>query len=513
VANQEMFTSVHYVDLSFDIPNNKVLLNLNEDYSDYKPLPEIGERLSKGQILAKIKTVASEGFDDVIFEPIKEEVVSEDCVISDIKIYANKWNESFAQFNEYIQKKKDEQKNKRTTIIQKLEQFLTKDELEKFLGTLDIHKTEKTNSNYKVKGETIDGIRVEITAIYERKISLGDKLGNRHGNKGIISIIVPEEKMPVLPDGRKVEVVINPLGVPSRMNIGQLFELHLGMAVTELKRTVKQMFDTDQKDKIYEYVLGFIQLIDKTENHNYTEQMRKMFESVPVDRFVESISNFFVIQPPFESIGPAGLRQALAYTKADYEYKLFDPISQRHFENDIAVGSMYFLKLNHIAEDKISSRGIGPYSVKTAQPLGGKSRKGGQRLGEMEMWAVIAHGCEKNLNEFITVKSDSIRLRNKYISDKMGNSDLLMDSDDDSVSQSLRLLQTNLKSLGLDYYIYDGTQEIHAESEVVQPPVQVIEPVAESAMDLFSHPFGDEKVVYDKSLVEKDDSGEEMIDE
>ncbi|MEI6732311.1 MAG: hypothetical protein WCK90_06565, partial [archaeon] len=150
------------------------------------------------------------------------------------------------------------------------------------------------------------------------------------------------------------------------------------------------------------------------------------------------------------------LNQALQYTNTPFELEIFDPISGKKIQNTVACGFMYFMKLNHIAQDKISYRGIGPYSAKTSQPLGGKSRKGGQRLGEMEIWAVIAHGAEKNLNEFISVKSDSIKLRNKYISEMMCNSDLLLDSDDDEVPQSLRLLQTNLKSIGLDYELYDN---------------------------------------------------------
>lgn len=456
LVKNDTFTSIHYIDLSFDLTPNKVLLNLDSNYENYKPLPNLYEKLRMGDIYAKIKSVSSEGFDDVIFEPVTEEIAEEECVVTDIRIYANKWNTSFPQYDNFIKKMIVDQKKRKTDIIEILSKHLTKDELEKYLSILEINKSEKNTTSYKVKGESVDGIRIEITAMYERKISIGDKIGNRHGNKGIISAIVPEDKMPILADGRRVEVIINPLGIVSRMNIGQLYELHLSMALMNLKKKVTEMYEQKKnKNEIYNYILEFIKIIDKTENHNYTDQMKLFFENIHIDDFMKNLHNFFIIQPPFESIHGPELQRAMKYTETSFEYEIFDPVLNKKIENTIGVGYQYFLKLNHIAKDKISYRGIGPYSAKTSQPLGGKSRKGGQRLGEMEMWAVIAHGAEKNLNEFTSTKSDSIKMRNKYISDKIGNSELLLDSDDDSVSQSLRLLQTNLKTLGLNFFLHD----------------------------------------------------------
>jgi DNA-directed RNA polymerase subunit beta len=236
----------------------------------------------------------------------------------------------------------------------------------------------------------------------------------------------------------------------------------------DLKKKITEMYEQKiSKNEIFTYILEYIKIIDKTENSNYTEQMRKFFENITIDDFMKNLHNFFIIQPPFESIGMVELMKAMEYTKTPFEYEVFDPVEGKKVDGTIAVGYHYFLKLNHIAKDKISYRGIGPYSAKTSQPLGGKSRKGGQRLGEMEMWAVIAHGAEKNLNEFISTKSDSIKMRNKYISDKIGNTELLLESDDDAVSQSLRLLQTNLKTLGLDYFLHEDD-----DKKIVSPPVQ-----------------------------------------
>ena len=527
LVDEDYFTSVHYVDLVLEFESNKVLINLNDNYQTYQPLPEVGQVLHKGDIYAKIKSINTDGFDDVLFEPIIEESVPEDCKIVDIKVYANKWNKCFPQFDQYIQEMIKNQKGKKSEIIKKLSSLLTKDELDKLINVLEINQTEK--NNYKIKGDYIDGVRVEITAVYERKVTVGDKIGNRHGNKGVISKIVPIDQMPTLPDGRKAEIIINPLGIISRMNVGQVYEAHLSMSLVDLKKHVRKMFEEKKTTKeIYSYVLEYIKIIDKTENNNYTDQMKKMFETLPIKNFMDGLDNFFVIQPPFESITWGELDKAMKYTNTPYEYRIFDPISGKEIQNSIMCGFMYFMKLNHIACDKVSYRGVGPYSAKTSQPLGGKSRKGGQRLGEMEIWAVIGHDAEKNLNEFISVKSDSIKMRNKYISEMMCNSDLLLDSDDDEVPQALRLLQTNLKSIGLDYELYESDAKFVSEpiedddetekaimnlkrvlesdggknissSDVVKPleiPSSILE---------IGTSFGEKKIVYDESFIAEEE--------
>jgi DNA-directed RNA polymerase beta subunit len=521
LVNEDTFTSVHYVDLTIELTPNKVLMNLQDNYNDYRPLPEIGQRLTKGDIYAKIKAIDTDGFEDVIFEPMGEEVAPENCIIADIKVYANKWNKSFPQYDKFIQEMIKRRKGRKNEIVEKLSSYLTKDELDKLIDVLEMNQTEK--NNFKIKGDSIDGLRIEITAIYERKISVGDKIGNRHGNKGIVSRIVPHEMMPTLPDGRKADVIINPLGITSRMNVGQVYEAHLSMALVDLKRKVTEMNQSGIDSKvIYSYILGFIDLIDKTEDKNYKKQMEDLFSRLPIQKFMDSIDNFYVIQPPFESINRNDLEKVMEYTGTQWEYECFDPVSGQKIDRTINFGYMYFLKLNHIAEDKISYRGVGPYSAKTSQPLGGKSRKGGQRLGEMEIWAVIAHGAEKNLNEFISTKSDSIKLRNRYISERMCNSDLLLDSDDDEVPQSLRLLQTNLTSVGLNYQLYEGEALPEQEEAKPQDPTvtaienlkkvlgsetkEVAEPIKINAPLLeIGHSFGDQKIIYDKSILHEDE--------
>jgi len=469
------FTSVHYLDLSFEVSPDKVLLNLNGDADNYNPIPKMGQKMKKGEIYASIKSVESksEGNFDIIFDSPTEKICDENCIIVDVKVYCNKKNKLLPQYSDFIENIINKQTHEKQDLIHTLEKYLTEDELEKFLTDLEVDNTTKDEEKFKIKGETIDGLLVSITAIYERPIKIGDKIGNRHGNKGIISTIVPEKQMPMTPDGKHCEVIINPLGIISRMNVGQLFELHLSMAVNELKDNILEKYEKgigrikkennsspeeevdELQSDIFQYVLGFINIIDRTENNNYLKQMKNLLDDITIIQLIEIIKNdkFYVIQPPFESVKEEDLVEALEYVGVKMEYPCFEPISKKKTKKDVAVGYMYFEKLNHIAKDKNAVRGIGPYASKTSQPLHGKSRKGGQRIGEMEVLALAAHDASINLNEVLTTKSDSIKKRDKYISDMIQNNDLLWNTDDDPVSQSLRLLQSSLKTLGLNYKI------------------------------------------------------------
>lgn len=456
IRRDKVFCSVHYQEISIDIPQNKVLINLTDDKENYKAIPEIGEHLTRGQVIAKLKAIDTDKYSNVVFEPENEVMSEEDGEIIDIKVYANKWNSNFPQYDNFIKTKIKEKKQKSEDLIKNVSEYLDEEEVDRLISTLEINKSEK--NNYKIKGDSVDGVRIEITVKYERNLQLGDKLANRHGNKGTISRFVPDELMPVnQEDGTRADIIINPLGIVSRMNIGQVFECHLGECVMNFKKHAEEMIEQGKTEKeIKDYLFGFINIIDKTKDKNYTAQMHEIIDPLNMDSLKPLFDRFFIIQPPFESVGTEELKKAMDYTNSKYEVSVFDPISNKKITSDLVFGWIYFMKLNHISQDKIAYRGIGPYSAKTSQPLGGKSRKGGQRLGEMEIWAVIGNGDEKNLNEFITTKSDSIRLRNKYISHCIGNDDLLSDSDDDTVPQSLRLLQNCLKSISVGFEMYEG---------------------------------------------------------
>src|SRR6478736_3211937 len=211
---------------------------------------------------------------------------------------------------------------------------------------------------------------VKVYVAMKRKLSVGDKMAGRHGNKGVIARILPEEDMPYLPDGTPVEIVLNPLGVPSRMNVGQILETHLGWAAR---------------------VLGF---------HFATPVFDGATEKEIKEKLQESGARARELGLP-EIVNESG--KAI----------LYDGLSGDPFEQKVTVGYIYMLKLSHLVDDKIHARSIGPYSLITQQPLGGKAQFGGQRFGEMEVWALEAYGAAYTLQELLTVKSDDVEGRSK----------------------------------------------------------------------------------------------------
>jgi DNA-directed RNA polymerase subunit beta len=256
------------------------------------------------------------------------------------------------------------------------------------------HQFEKKMDQFK-KGDDLPPGVLKVVKVYvamKRKIQVGDKMAGRHGNKGVISITVPEEDMPYMPDGRPVDIILNPLGVPSRMNVGQILETHLGWAATEL--------------------------------------------------------DIYVSTPVFEGARESEIKSLLeeANLPASGQVTLYDGKTGVPFQKPITVGYMYIMKLHHLVDDKIHARSIGPYSLVTQQPLGGKAQFGGQRLGEMEVWALEAYGAAYTLQEFLTVKSDDVTGRARvYEAIVKGDANL-----EPGVPESFHVLIKELQSLGLD---------------------------------------------------------------
>ena len=230
---------------------------------------------------------------------------------------------------------------------------------------------------------------------------VGDKMAGRHGNKGVISMILPAEDMPYLEDGTPVDIILNPLGAASRMNVGQLLELHTGLAAEKLDRQVTTpVFDGASEQEV----------------HDLLEEA-----GLPIDGKV----------------------------------KLFDGRSGEAFDKDVVVGRMYMLKLAHLVEDKIHGRSTGPYSLITQQPLGGKAQMGGQRFGEMEVWALQAYGAANVLQEMLTVKSDDVLGRVKTYEAIVKGETVL----EPGVPESFRVLVNELKSLGLSVNLFDEEEK------------------------------------------------------
>lgn len=253
---------------------------------------------------------------------------------------------------------------------------------------------------------------IKVYVAMKRKVAVGDKISGRHGNKGIVSVILPEEDMPFMEDGTPIDIVLNPLGVPSRMNAGQILETHLGWAAKELGKKVGEMVDNyyrhccspdiikRQLKKIFanNELKGFIERLSDDEIALLAEQMRDgIHTAVPVfdGAKEEEISELF----------------RMAGMPDNRQTTLFDGRTGDPFHHKITIGNMYFLKLHHLVDDKIHARSIGPYSLVTQQPLGGKAQFGGQRLGEMEVWALEGYGAAFSLQEFLTIKSDDVNGR------------------------------------------------------------------------------------------------------
>jgi DNA-directed RNA polymerase subunit beta len=283
---------------------------------------------------------------------------------------------------------------------------------------------------------------VKVFVAVKRKLQPGDKMAGRHGNKGVISKILPIEDMPHLEDGTSVDVVLNPLGVPSRMNVGQIFETHLGWACAGLGRQIGELFETWQaggsKDGLVQRlgeIYGEGEDIPEAPEE-LAELARNLTKGVPIATPVFDGAHINDIERLLEEAGLARSGQM----------QLVDGQTGEPFKRQVTVGYIYMLKLHHLVDDKIHARSIGPYSLVTQQPLGGKAQFGGQRFGEMEVWALEAYGAAYTLQEMLTVKSDDVAGRTKvYESIVRGD-----DAFEAGIPESFNVLVKEMRSLGLN---------------------------------------------------------------
>jgi DNA-directed RNA polymerase subunit beta len=272
----------------------------------------------------------------------------------------------------------------------------------------------------------------------------GDKMAGRHGNKGVVSRIVPVEDMPYMANGKPVDIVLNPLGVPSRMNVGQILETHLGWACSELGDQIKSYLKNFEKtsDDVKKK-LKDIYGVEYYENVISKLNKKELFE------LVENISNGVPIATPvFDGASTDDIKDMLDLAKLPNsgQTTLWDGLTGEKFDRPVTVGIIYMLKLNHLVEDKIHARSTGPYSLVTQQPLGGKAQLGGQRFGEMEVWALEAYGASYTLQEILTVKSDDVAGRTKvYETIVKGNNNF-----ESGVPESFNVLIKEIRALGLN---------------------------------------------------------------
>jgi DNA-directed RNA polymerase subunit beta len=285
---------------------------------------------------------------------------------------------------------------------------------------------------------------VKVYLAIKRRIQPGDKMAGRHGNKGVISVIMPVEDMPYDANGEPVDIVLNPLGVPSRMNVGQVLETHLGMAAKGLGDKIDAMIK--EQKKVAE-VRKFLEAIYNN-GAGRTEDIKSFSDEDVMELAANLAGGVPMATPVFDGAAEDSIKDLLklAGLPDTGQFTLYDGRSGEEFDRPVTVGYMYMLKLNHLVDDKMHARSTGSYSLVTQQPLGGKAQFGGQRFGEMEVWALEAYGAAYTLQEMLTVKSDDVAGRTKMYKN-------IVDGDhrmEPGMPESFNVLVKEIRSLGID---------------------------------------------------------------
>lgn len=343
-------------------------------------------------------------------------------------------------------------------LFEKLEELVNKyDEQRTLINTVYKEKISRLRRGEELPPGVLKIVKVSVAV--KRKIQVGDKLAGRHGNKGVISKIVPIEDMPYLEDGTPVDIVLNPLGVPSRMNIGQLLELQLGWAARELGKKIGKLIDENAGEDVLRRELlkiydsdGFRKIVESLDRESLIEIAKELRRGVPVK------------SPVFDGASEDEIRSwmRMAGLPENSKVKLYDGKTGEPFHFPVTVGYMYIMKLIHMVDDKIHARSTGPYSLITQQPLGGKARFGGQRLGEMEVWALEAYGAAYSLQEFLTVKSDDVAGRSKMFESIIkGKLEL-----EPGLPESFNVLIKELQGLCLDVQLLEKEDLIELKKEL-----------------------------------------------
>ncbi len=305
------------------------------------------------------------------------------------------------------------------------------------------------------KGDELPPGVIKMVKVYlavKRKLAVGDKMAGRHGNKGVVSRVLPEEDMPYFADGTPVDIVLNPLGVPSRMNVGQVLETHLGWAAKGLGEKLARLLE---EYKSRESVLKKLRRLYS--EREYKEYFAKADESELKSLIPHYQEGFHVASPVFDGAEEEEIRNFLKEGGLPElgRATLYDGRTGEPFDSEVTVGIMYMMKLHHLVDDKLHARSIGPYSLMTQQPLGGKAQFGGQRLGEMEVWAMEAYGAAYALQEFLTVKSDDVAGRTRMY-EKIVKGENTLEA---GLPESFNVLVKELQALGLDVRLLEDIDE------------------------------------------------------
>ncbi|MBX7230873.1 MAG: DNA-directed RNA polymerase subunit beta [Bdellovibrionales bacterium] len=316
------------------------------------------------------------------------------------------------------------------------------------------------------KGDELPPGVIKMVKVYvaiKRKLQVGDKFAGRHGNKGVVSKVLPAEDMPYLADGRPVDMVLNPLGVPSRMNIGQILEVHLGWAARSLGEQLQKHLEKFKAEEVRSELSGIF-----AENKELNTRIQSADDQSLKKMLATMKDGIHVGTPVFDGAKESDVKGLLSKAKLPLSGQtvLFDGRTGEPFQMPVTVGIMYMLKLHHLVEEKIHARSIGPYSLVSQQPLGGKAQFGGQRLGEMEVWAIEAYGAAYSLQEFLTVKSDDVAGRTRMYESIVKGENVL----EPGLPESFNVLVKELQSLALNVQLI--------ESDILTEKIQSNEPTS-----------------------------------
>ena len=298
---------------------------------------------------------------------------------------------------------------------------------------------------------------VRVCVAIKRHLSVGDKVAGRHGNKGVVSTIVNVEDMPYMEDGTPVDIILNPLGVPGRMNVGQILETMLGMAGRKAGSDLAAKLEQASHANLVETLSTYYgaEVIKTLEKDEGKAGVKALAEKTAREG-LSMITPIFDGADYVEEIQP--LLEGLGLPK-DGTYTLYNGQTGEQFKQPVTVGTIYMMKLNHLADNKLHARSVGPYSLITQQPLGGKAQFGGQRLGEMEVWALYAYGAAYTLQEMLTVKSDDVNGRVKAYESVVRGDDI----PEPGIPESFNVLVKELQSLGLQVDLFQTSKEQASE--------------------------------------------------
>jgi DNA-directed RNA polymerase subunit beta len=392
----------------------------------------------------------------------EDKIVEEEILERNIKLRALEMIKNKKLSKEFRQHKQDNyisEENLNTVSLNDIWKMQFNDT--KTNDDLKILKTQYTSVNKDIKNRFEDKVTkiqegdelmpnvlkmVKVFVAVKRSLKVGDKMAGRHGNKGVISKIVPAEDMPYMQNGKSVDVCLNPLGVPSRMNVGQILETHLGWACSELGEKINQIVklhqDTTKKNTL------ICEMLKKIYGNKVFEEKVKSLNNKELEELSINLSSGIPIATPVfdgASVDDVTKMLELANLPSSGQTTLWDGRTGEQFDRKVTVGIIYMLKLHHLVEDKIHARSTGPYSLVTQQPLGGKAQLGGQRFGEMEVWALEAYGAAYTLQEILTVKSDDVAGRTKVYETIVKGDDKF----ESGVPESFNVLMKEIRSLAL----------------------------------------------------------------